>query len=75
MPIGHSTGVALDAGMEEVAPSPHPLFNFHTDDIDAAYLFVQKLGYEISQDVVRFRDIAFFQIKDPDGNVIMICNG
>lgn len=75
MPMSHSTGVVLDAGTEDVTPSPHPLFNFHADDIAAAYRFVQKLGYEISKEMVHFPDIAFFHIKDPDGNVIMIGDG
>ncbi len=70
MPMSHSTCSRCWNGRCH----PH-LFNFHTDDIDEAYRFVQKLGYEISKEMVHFPDIAFFHIKDPDGNVIMIGDG
>lgn len=79
MNIDHYTGVLLDAGTpgetQKVNPSAHPLFNFHTDDIDAAYHYVNDLGYTITSTITRFEDLSFFTIKDPDGNIIMICTG
>ncbi|MGR9049572.1 VOC family protein [Halobacillus faecis] len=75
LPMKSHTGVTLDAGAANVAPSPHPLFNFHTDDIDAAYRFVEELGYIIKSDIQRFADVSFFNIEDPDGNIVMICTG
>ncbi|QSS98623.1 VOC family protein [Pontibacillus sp. ALD_SL1] len=79
MKINHYTGVLLDAGppgeTQKVNPSTHPLFNFHTDDVDASYLYVKELGYTITSDITRFEDLSFFTIKDPDGNIIMICTG
>ena len=73
------TGLTLDAGppgkTKEIVPASHPLFNFHTDDISRAYEFIHELGYQIESAIVEFDDFAFFNISDPDGNIIMICNG
>lgn len=77
--INDHTGLTLDAGPEGSSKpkqvSPHPLFNFHTDDIEQAYQFVRELGFSIDTEIVRFEDFAFFTISDPDGHVVMICTG
>ncbi|WP_421385289.1 VOC family protein [Bacillus salacetis] len=77
--IIHFTGLTLDAGPERVTKrkvaSGYPLFNFHTEDITAAFSFCEKMGYEIDSEIANFEDFSFFTIKDPDGNVIMICTG
>ncbi|WP_053218373.1 VOC family protein [Virgibacillus senegalensis] len=74
------TGLTLDAGPEgetkKIAPSPYPLFNFHTEDIQESYQYIQELGYKVESDIIEeFEDFSFFTISDPDGHVIMICNG
>ncbi|QHE60267.1 VOC family protein [Rossellomorea vietnamensis] len=77
--INHFTGLTLDAGrdgvMKEAGRSKHPLFNFHTENIEEAYSYVEQLNYEIVSDITRFDDFSFFVIQDPDGNRIMICTG
>ncbi|MCM3237426.1 VOC family protein [Heyndrickxia oleronia] len=77
--LNHHTGLTLDAGpssvIKEICPSENPLFNFHTDDINKSYDFVRKLGYQIQSEIVSFDDFAYFNISDPDGNIIMICTG
>ncbi|WP_413465437.1 VOC family protein [Oceanobacillus oncorhynchi] len=60
---------------KEITPLPYPLFNFHTDNIDQAYQHIKKLQYEIVSEIVEFVDFAYFNISDPDGNIIMICTG
>ncbi|MCD5323177.1 MULTISPECIES: VOC family protein [Pontibacillus] len=79
MKINHTTGVLLDAGppgkKQTVKPSAHPLFNFHTEDIDSSFQFVKELEYSVHSDIQRFEDISFFTIKDADENIIMICTG
>ncbi|WP_404450955.1 VOC family protein [Virgibacillus necropolis] len=79
MNINHHTGLTLDAGPEKekkvIKPSSYPLFNFHTDDIHAAYEFVKKSGIELDSDLEEFDDFSFFTVKDPDQHVIMICTG
>jgi predicted enzyme related to lactoylglutathione lyase len=77
--INHHTGLTLDAGPQEMTKhakaDDHPLFNFHTEEIGAAYSFVQDMGYEVVSSITRFDDFSFFTIRDPDGNVVMICTG
>jgi catechol 2,3-dioxygenase-like lactoylglutathione lyase family enzyme len=75
--INHHTGLTLDAGPDgltkKVEALEDPLFNFHTDDIDAAFSFVEEMGYEAAEGIVRFDDFSFFTVRDPDGNIVMIC--
>ncbi|NQD66017.1 VOC family protein [Bacillus haikouensis] len=77
--INHHTGLTLDAGPEgmikHVKADEYPLFNFHTEDIDSSYSFVQEKGYEVVSGIIRFADFSFFTISDPDGHVVMICTG
>ncbi|MGG3915402.1 VOC family protein [Rossellomorea vietnamensis] len=77
--INHFTGLTLDAGPEGVTKGAgqhnHPLFNFHTENIEVAYSYVEQLNYEIVSDITRFDDFSFFIIQDPDGNRVMICTG
>ena len=77
--INQHTGLTLDAGPEDRTKdsnhSHYPLFNFHTENIDAAWSYVENMGYEIDSSIIRFDDLSFFTIKDPDRNIIMICTG
>ena len=77
--IADHTGLTLDAGPDKItkkhSPAENPLFNFHTENIDDAYDYVKKLGYKIKSEIVRFDDFSFFNILDPDKNIIMICTG
>lgn len=57
----------------ELRPLNQPLFNMSTEDIYAAYKFVQELGAEIATEIQTFPDLSDFSFKDPDGNIIMIC--
>ncbi|WP_026572059.1 MULTISPECIES: VOC family protein [Sediminibacillus] len=79
LPMAQYTGLTLDAGpageTKQITPSPYPLFNFHTDELEQSYQFLQTSGYKIESDIVEYEDFAFFTISDPDGNIIMICNG
>ncbi|SOC39739.1 VOC family protein [Ureibacillus acetophenoni] len=54
--------------------SPNPIFNFFTTNIDEAYNYVLEKGISIVREIERVGDTAWFNIKDPDGNVVMICN-
>ncbi|ASA21717.1 VOC family protein [Paenibacillus donghaensis] len=47
-----------------------PSFHLNTEDIDAAYDFVKQNGGEIMTDIEHDH---WFNFKDPDGNVIMVC--
>ncbi|WP_226680602.1 VOC family protein [Sutcliffiella horikoshii] len=55
-------------------PTDAPLFNFYAPDINEAYQYIQAKGIEIVREIERVGETAWFNIKDPDGNVVMICN-
>ncbi|WP_203289944.1 VOC family protein [Metabacillus sp. cB07] len=77
--LSEYTGLTLDAGPAGVTKNDcsteHPLFNFHTDDIEKSFAYVKKLGYSIETEIVSFKDFSFFTISDPDQHIIMICTG
>ncbi|MCL6604869.1 MAG: VOC family protein [Paenibacillus sp.] len=64
-------GIVLDSKIftsESVLNTP--AFHLNTKDIDAAYDFVKAIGAEILTDI---ENDHWFNFKDPDGNVLMIC--
>lgn len=46
-----------------------PAFHFNTADIQAAHTQLQGAGSEVAE----IRDGQWFNFKDPDGNVLMVC--
>ncbi|MFC7680768.1 VOC family protein [Paenibacillus sp. GCM10028914] len=58
----------------EFIPSNQPLFNLSTENIDEAYEFVKSIGAEIVTEIARYSDLSEFSLKDPDGNILMICS-
>jgi predicted enzyme related to lactoylglutathione lyase len=70
------TGVILDempAWREKgelITPYQVPSIQFGTDDIQASYRFMKDNSVEFVTDI-QFGH--FFVIKDPDGNMLMVC--
>ncbi|WP_236838521.1 VOC family protein [Caldalkalibacillus salinus] len=64
---------SFDQGMT-LKLSNQPLFNLSTEDINAAYRHVQEMGAEIVTDIQHHPDLSDFTLKDPDGNIIMVCS-
>ena len=56
-------------------PSNNVLFNFYAKDIDEAHQFIKSNNISIVKEIERIGDFAYFNFQDPDGNVLMICNG
>lgn len=78
IPLTSETGLTLDdhtfdPGFQ-LRSSEHVLFNFFVKDIDEAYKFVINKGITIVREIERIGDFAYFNFKDPDGNILMICN-
>lgn len=48
----------------------NPAFHFNTDDIHEAYHFMKNRGVELVTDI---ENGHWFNFKDPDGNMLMIC--
>jgi predicted enzyme related to lactoylglutathione lyase len=51
----------------------HATCMFAAADIDAAHTLLQSQGIEIITEIYRDPNVAFFNFKDPDGNIQMIC--
>nr|WP_302621311.1 VOC family protein [Bacillus sp. FJAT-27225] len=47
-----------------------PAIQFLTDDIQASYTFMKDNNVEL---VTEIQDDFYFVIRDPDGNLLMIC--
>lgn len=63
--------LVLDAKIfAAVSPRQAPLFHFDVPDLVAAFEHVEALGVEI---VTPVQSGHWFTIRDPDGNVLMIC--
>jgi predicted enzyme related to lactoylglutathione lyase len=51
-----------------------PLFFIPATDIDEAAAFIQELGFTmIYGDIQRLGSVSFFNMRDPDFNVITVC--
>ncbi len=46
---------------------------FGAQDIDAAHSWMQAQGVEIVTEIFRDPNVSFFNFKDPDGNIQMVC--
>ncbi|WP_423799985.1 VOC family protein [Neobacillus sp. SAB-20_R2A] len=78
VPVTSETGLTLDDHTFDpgfkLKPSNHVLFNFFVKDIDEAYQFIKNKGIIVVKEIERIGDFAYFNFKDLDGNVLMICN-
>ena len=70
-------GLVLDAkaaasfaGTKEFPAYRVPAFMFATDDIQAAYRFMQQNDVDL---VTAVENDKWFVFKDPDGNLLMVC--
>jgi predicted enzyme related to lactoylglutathione lyase len=76
--LENGTGLMLDSNGMEAASLPDPLpiapqFTVNTDDIDEARTFAEKLGFQVIFDIERNAHVSYFNIRDVDGNVVMVC--
>ncbi|SEJ51407.1 hypothetical protein SAMN04488127_2054 [Bhargavaea ginsengi] len=78
IPVTSQAGLTLDDHTFDpsfrLQPSDHVLFNFYAKDIDEAYRFIQENDIPVAREIERIGDFAYFNFRDPDGNVLMICN-
>jgi catechol 2,3-dioxygenase-like lactoylglutathione lyase family enzyme len=65
-----SSGLVLDSKVFTGPQSSAPLFHFNTQDVHAAYRFLQENGVELVSEI---QADHFFTFKDPDGNLLMVC--
>lgn len=74
LPVSRGTGVLLDNNRYRQNDDYGTLFMLTTTDVDAAKAYLARNGVETFTDIERYDDLAFFTVKDPDDNVIMVCN-
>lgn len=68
--LGVSAGLVLDGRIYSAdAVFRVPGFHLNTADIEAAHVHLRAMGSETTE----IRDGRWFNFKDPDGNVLMIC--
>ncbi|KZZ83279.1 VOC family protein [Bacillus sp. SJS] len=78
IPINGTTSLTLDdhsfdAQFKE-SISGNPIFNLYAPEIEEAYAFVKNKEIKIVRELEWAGETAWFNIQDPDGNVIMIAN-
>ncbi|MBD2869424.1 VOC family protein [Paenibacillus arenilitoris] len=74
LPMKSGSGVLLDDNRYRQGDSYKTLFMFAARDVEGARAYLQRNGVEIFTDIERHGDMAFFTVKDPDGNVVMVCS-
>lgn len=66
-----NVNLVLDSKIfEKYKPDEMPRFHFDTTDIKVTYEYVKSKGIEILTEI---EDGHWFNISDPDGNVLMVC--
>jgi catechol 2,3-dioxygenase-like lactoylglutathione lyase family enzyme len=74
--LENGTGLMLDSNGMEHIPVPEsgpPLFKLDTSDIDAAHRHALDLGFEVVFGIARYPNASFFNVRDPDGNILTVC--
>lgn len=76
--LANDADLVLDANHpQHVQPNSafamHATCMFTTQDIEAAHRWLTSQGVEIVTELHRDPNVAFFNFKDPDGNIQMIC--
>ncbi|MFD1206027.1 MULTISPECIES: VOC family protein [Sporosarcina] len=78
LPIIGTTSLTLDDHTFDLhfkhTVSPSPIFNLYAPEIEQAYQYVKDKGIQIVREIEWVEETAWFNIKDIDGNVVMICN-
>jgi predicted enzyme related to lactoylglutathione lyase len=72
VPMEGETGLILDAH-RQVQNSSQPLCFFWTDDIAATHKHLSTLGVEILGSVEDIGSLLTLTFRDPDGNLLMVC--
>ncbi|WP_066174206.1 VOC family protein [Bacillus marinisedimentorum] len=73
-PVQGGSQIILDSH-HRAAPSTDnlPLLFFDTDDLQSSYAFIVEEGIEVAGEIEIHDDISFCTFRDPDGNVLMVC--
>ncbi|CAG7616059.1 hypothetical protein PAESOLCIP111_01860 [Paenibacillus solanacearum] len=75
IPVTRGPGLLLDHNRHRHNDSFTIPFMFDCRSVDEAYAFVEANGIEVFGSIERHGEFAFFTVKDPDGHLVMICEG
>ncbi|MCE5168251.1 VOC family protein [Paenibacillus profundus] len=69
------SGLVLDQhGYDRgLSMAERPLLMFQSPDVHAAYRFAKQNGIPIEWEIEQYPGMAFFTLRDPDGNLLMVC--
>lgn len=71
IPLTNGTNLVLDSKIfKDNVKKDYPLFHFNTDNIELAFESVKSKEVEV---VTEIEHNHYFNVKDLDGNMIMIC--
>lgn len=73
VPMQGDAGLILDGTKREVQNSSQPRCFFWTDDAREAREFVVRHGVEIVRDLEDIGSVITLTFRDPDGNLLMVC--
>ena len=73
LPTEGETRLALDANVPVFDTAGPPRFFFWTADIDATVTFLRAREVDVVSEVVDIGSVKFVQFRDPDGNLLMVC--
>jgi predicted enzyme related to lactoylglutathione lyase len=71
--LPNGTDIVLDSKINRGEGGAHPLFYLGASDIDGARAHLAEQGAELDGEMQR-GEISAFRFKDPDGNLLMICD-
>ncbi|WP_256761280.1 VOC family protein [Cohnella sp. WQ 127256] len=74
LPMEGGLDLLIDSNMNDHKNNNNKThFFFETKNLNESYKFIKNKGIEIVTEIEVHDDISFFTFRDPDGNVLMIC--
>ncbi|MBM7568637.1 VOC family protein [Paenibacillus sacheonensis] len=73
LPTTKGGGILLDANRGLQGNDFTIPFMFVTEDLEASLVFAQENGFELFGEPQYYGPVSFFVLKDPDGNLVMVC--
>jgi predicted enzyme related to lactoylglutathione lyase len=73
LPMEGGSELLLDSNMNNRENNNKTQFFFETKNLIESYKFIKNKGIEIVTKIEVHENISFFTFRDPDGNVLMIC--
>ncbi|WP_219837087.1 VOC family protein [Paenibacillus sp. R14(2021)] len=73
LPSTKGGGILLDANRHLQGNDFTIPFMFVTEDLEASLVYAKVNGFELFGEPQYYGPVSFFVLKDPDGNLVMVC--